>query len=232
MPPGPACRELYSEKEVVLEERRLRVDNSPLGPFSEQFALRSFSNNYRRPVIGFADDIQRLGRREVQDFFQRHYGPQSLTIAVAGDVRPGAIRQLAERYFGAWRQPPGSQPPSTCSGGGVGDEALAVPQVPRDQWQYQARSKAGPAVLHAYFRPCVRSPDSVPLDLARCAAAAARPASLPLRAALDTSLTLCCCPARRRVQRSAERHAVQPPLPLAGAAGHGAGRQRICQPAR
>jgi hypothetical protein len=40
-------RELYSEKGVVLEERRLRVDNSPLGPFSEQFALRSLANNYR-----------------------------------------------------------------------------------------------------------------------------------------------------------------------------------------
>ncbi len=40
-------RELYSEKRVVLEERRLRVDNSPLGPFSEAFALASLSNNYR-----------------------------------------------------------------------------------------------------------------------------------------------------------------------------------------
>lgn len=45
-PPSP-CRELYSEKRVVLEERRLRVDNSPLGPFSEAFALASLSNNYR-----------------------------------------------------------------------------------------------------------------------------------------------------------------------------------------
>lgn len=43
----PAVRDLYTEKTVVLEERRLRVDNSALGPFSEQFALRSFSNNYR-----------------------------------------------------------------------------------------------------------------------------------------------------------------------------------------
>ena len=43
----PCPRELYSEKRVVLEERRLRVDNSPLGPFSEAFALASLSNNYR-----------------------------------------------------------------------------------------------------------------------------------------------------------------------------------------
>ena len=41
------CRALYSEKAVVFEERRLRVDNSALGPFSEQFALASLSNNYR-----------------------------------------------------------------------------------------------------------------------------------------------------------------------------------------
>lgn len=40
-------RELYSEKQVVTEERRLRVDNAPLGPFQEGFALASLTNNYR-----------------------------------------------------------------------------------------------------------------------------------------------------------------------------------------
>lgn len=49
--PSPTClgerRELYSEKRVVFEERRLRVDNSPLGPWSEEFAQRSLANNYR-----------------------------------------------------------------------------------------------------------------------------------------------------------------------------------------
>ncbi len=43
----PVFRELYSEKAVVSEERRLRVDNAPLGPFQEAFSLASLTNNYR-----------------------------------------------------------------------------------------------------------------------------------------------------------------------------------------
>ena len=123
----------------------------------------------RRPVIGFAEDLQRIGRREVQQFFQQHYGPQALTIAVAGDVKPEEVRRLAERYFGGWRQPEGALPPSTCSGSGASgrEEGLPVPAAPQGEWRYEAASKAGPGVMQAYYRPCIRSPDAVPLELAR-----------------------------------------------------------------
>lgn len=70
---APVFRELYSEKKVVTEERRMRVDNSALGPFQEAFAERSLANNYRRPVIGYQRDIDRLGRREVQNFFEQRW---------------------------------------------------------------------------------------------------------------------------------------------------------------
>lgn len=116
-------------------------------------------------MIGFPEDLERLGRREVQAFFGRHYGPQNLTIAVAGDVKPEAIRRLAERYWGPWRQAPGTLAPSACSG--AAEEPLAAPAAPRRQWEYRDRSRAGPALMHAYYRPCVRHPDSLPLDLAR-----------------------------------------------------------------
>ncbi|KAL4423363.1 hypothetical protein ABPG77_004294 [Micractinium sp. CCAP 211/92] len=171
---APVFRELYSEKRVVAEERRLRVDNSPLGPWSEQFALRSMANNYRRPVIGFPEDLERIGRREVQAFFQRHYGPRNLTIAVAGDVRPEQIRQLAERYFGGWQSEAAGGVPSSCDGSGGTAGLLAAPPLPgrrtagggtASAWEYRAKSRAGPALMHAYYRPCINSPDSVPLDM-------------------------------------------------------------------
>lgn len=92
-------------------------------------------------------------------------GPQSLTIAVAGDVRPEQVRRLAERYFGPWHPAPGLQAPSSCGGAG-GEEPLPLPATPREDWRYQAVSRAGPAVMHAYYRPCIRSPDALPLDLA------------------------------------------------------------------
>ncbi len=56
------------------------------GRFQEAFAEAALANNYRRPVIGYAADVERLGRREVDAFFRRRYTPRSLTIAVVGDV--------------------------------------------------------------------------------------------------------------------------------------------------
>ena len=50
------------------------------------------ANHYGRPVIGWADDVARLGRREVDAFFKRHYGPQSLTVTIVGDVDPAQAR--------------------------------------------------------------------------------------------------------------------------------------------
>lgn len=55
-------RALYSEKRVVAEERRARIDNAPLGRFQEAFARAALANNYRRPVIGYAADVEALVR--------------------------------------------------------------------------------------------------------------------------------------------------------------------------
>ena len=50
-----------------------------------------------RPVIGFQEDIEAFGRRELQDFFRRHYGPNNLTIAIVGDVSPDQVQPLSMR---------------------------------------------------------------------------------------------------------------------------------------
>ena len=49
------------------------------------------ANNYGRPVIGSAEDVERLGRREVDSFFKKYYGPQSLTVTIVGDVDPSQV---------------------------------------------------------------------------------------------------------------------------------------------
>ncbi len=179
---APVFREVYSEKKVVFEERRMRVDNAALGPFQEEFARRSLTNNYARPVIGYEKDLLRLGRKEIAQFFAEHYGPRSLTVAIVGDVKAGKVRQLAEKYFGGWKS--GATPGVFCSGGvGGGDsivpggeEPLPIPPliiydrskssspsaavVPigtrSTSRELLAKSIAGPAVLRAFYRPCIR----------------------------------------------------------------------------
>jgi predicted Zn-dependent peptidase len=84
-------RELYSEKRVVAEERRSRIDNSPMGRFQEAFLGAAITNNYRRPIIGYELDVEGLGRREVEAFFRERYGPSNMVICIVGDVMPEKV---------------------------------------------------------------------------------------------------------------------------------------------
>ena len=60
---------------------------------------KAMGNHYARPVIGWADDVERLGRREVDDFFKRYYGPQSLTVSIVGDVDPSKVRGMKKVVY-------------------------------------------------------------------------------------------------------------------------------------
>ncbi len=82
-------REFYKERDVILEERRMRVDNSPIGMMVEKFIDTAYKvHPYRRPVIGYDEDIRNLTPEDVQKFFDAHYVPSNLTIAIVGDVNP------------------------------------------------------------------------------------------------------------------------------------------------
>jgi predicted Zn-dependent peptidase len=97
----PVFREFYSEQQVILEERKLRTDNSPIGKMVESFLDTAFSKHpYKRPVIGYETDLINLTRGDVSDFFNTYYGGSNLTIAIVGDVNPQQVKQMAEEYFG------------------------------------------------------------------------------------------------------------------------------------
>ena len=69
----PVFREFYEEKDVILEERRMRVDNSPIGTMIERFLEESFVNHpYRRPVIGYQDDLFVATRDDIQAFYDTY----------------------------------------------------------------------------------------------------------------------------------------------------------------
>lgn len=109
----PVFREFYEEKEVILEERRLRLDNSPVNQLFDAVQGAAFTvHPYGRPVIGEADDIANLTRQDVQGFFDRHYGPEHLTLAIVGDVDPQEVQRLAQRYFGDYGADRPPQPPA------------------------------------------------------------------------------------------------------------------------
>jgi len=92
---------VMAERDVIGEERRLRVDNDPQALVEEQAAAALYlSHPYGRPVIGWPDEIRRIGRAEADNFYRRHYAPNNAILVVAGDVTGEEVRQIAESEFG------------------------------------------------------------------------------------------------------------------------------------
>src|SRR5215469_8249747 len=93
---------LQSERDVVLEERHLRVDSQPQAMAQEQMeAALQLTHPYGRPVIGWEKEIRSIGRAQAIDFYQHHYAPNNAMVMVAGDVTPEEVRKIAEEKYGA-----------------------------------------------------------------------------------------------------------------------------------
>ncbi|HEX4027859.1 MAG TPA: pitrilysin family protein [Rhizomicrobium sp.] len=89
------------ERDVVLEERRMRVDNQPQSLMSEQMqAALHLSHPYGRPVIGWAEEVRRIDRASAQDFYDHHYAPNNAILVIAGDVTPDEVRKMAQEAYG------------------------------------------------------------------------------------------------------------------------------------
>jgi zinc protease len=94
-------KSVSTERDVVLEERRMRVDNEPQSLMSEQMeAALHLSHPYGRPVIGWADEVRRIDRVSAQDFYDHHYAPNNCILVIAGDVTPDEVRRLAQENYG------------------------------------------------------------------------------------------------------------------------------------
>ena len=90
-----------TERDVVMEERRLRTDSDPQALFGEQLrAALHLSHPYGRPVVGWAEEIRHIDRNSAADFYRHHYAPNNAVLVVAGDVTPDQVRALAQQYYG------------------------------------------------------------------------------------------------------------------------------------
>jgi len=147
-------REFYSERDVVLEERRLRTDSSPVGKLFEQFQAASFiAHPYHTPTIGWESDIKNFTREEVNAFYEKYYVPSNATIAIVGDINPPEVIELMEKYFGAI--PPAPKPPKV--------ETVEPPQV--GERRIEVELAANPHLLMGYHKPDINHPDEPVFDV-------------------------------------------------------------------
>jgi len=94
--------DVETERQVILEERRMRTDNNPSAILSEQVrAAQYYIHPYGWPVIGWNHEIEGLTHEDVVDFYRAHYAPNNAILVIAGDVTLEQVRPLAQATFGA-----------------------------------------------------------------------------------------------------------------------------------
>jgi zinc protease len=93
--------EVLPERDVILEERRQRIDNEPGAQLSEMMRAALFLNHpYRMPIIGWEHEMRGLTTADALDWYNRWYAPNNAVVVIAGDVTAAQVRPLAEKYYG------------------------------------------------------------------------------------------------------------------------------------
>ena len=93
--------DVATERDVILEERRSRVDNDPSSILQEQMMAALYTKHpYGIPIIGWAHEVAALDRDDALSFYKRFYAPNNALLVVAGDVEPDEVRKLADETFG------------------------------------------------------------------------------------------------------------------------------------
>ncbi len=143
------------EREVIIEERRTRVDNLPASLLDEQRnAVLFLGNHYRLPAIGWLTEMRSLGADDARGFYATWYAPNNAVLVIAGDVDVARVRSLAETYYGPI-------PPHPVPAHG----ALAEPpKVAATRLEMTSGHVASPAWSRAYLAPSYTESGGKPAD--------------------------------------------------------------------
>ncbi|MQA28264.1 MAG: insulinase family protein [Luteitalea sp.] len=146
-----------NEREVVKEERRMRVDNQPYGRLNEIIYENAFTTHpYKHSTIGSMADLEAASIEDVREFFQTYYVPENATLVLVGDFEIAQAKQLVTQYFG--RVPKAEQP-----------VPRDIPKEPQQVKERRVTVEAPwplPAVVVAHHVTHDGHPDSYPLHIA------------------------------------------------------------------
>jgi predicted Zn-dependent peptidase len=111
---NPVLREFYKEREVVIEERRMRTESTASGRLFEGFLQTAFvAAPYGNGLIGHRSDLETFSREQAEAFRKEHYVAKNVTIAVVGDVKTSEIEAFAKKYFSTMSDAPAPPPVMT-----------------------------------------------------------------------------------------------------------------------
>ena len=100
-------QDFQKERDVVIEERRLRTEDKPNSLTYEKFMKTAYKlHPYKDPVIGWMKDLKALTLNDLKGWYRRWYAPNNATLVVVGDVKPEAVFAMAKKYFGSIKRRP------------------------------------------------------------------------------------------------------------------------------
>src|ERR1700694_2579111 len=149
----PVMRQFYKERNVVIEERRMRTDSNPVGRLLEQFTEEAFAAHpYHRPTIGWISDLNSFSATDAQNFFDKYYVPSNMVFTVVGDVKVSQAMPIVEKYFS--RIPARPRP----------DTATTSEPPQNSERSVVLHEQSQPLYLEGYHRPDYRSADDQVYD--------------------------------------------------------------------
>jgi predicted Zn-dependent peptidase len=147
----PVMREFYSERDVVAEERRMRIDDDPEGKVYEQFLATAMqAHPYRVPIVGWMSDIQRVTAEDAMRFRAKYYVPSNAIGVLVGKLDIAKTRETIRRYFE--RIPVGTEPIPVV-------RTLEPPQ--KGERRSEVHFDAEPMIMVGYHKPNYPHPDAI-----------------------------------------------------------------------
>ena len=151
---SPVFREFYRERDVIAEERRMRVDSDPTGMlFETLFGVAYFAHPYRLPTIGYMSDIQHFTREGLAAFHKLNYAPNRTVVVLVGDLEHEKVFEVCDRYFGDLERQPAPPP--------------ILPDEPPQEGERRVdvHFKAEPRIAIGYHVPEMGHPDLYALEV-------------------------------------------------------------------
>jgi zinc protease len=173
-------REVQAEKKVVMEERRTRTEDDPVGGLAELFNLVAFTAHpYRLPTIGFAQDIERLTASDLRAWYDSYYRPNNAIVVAVGDFRAAELLpKIRARFEGI---PRGADPPRI---------SVTEPEQRGERRVWLRREAQLPVVFVGYPAPNHRSEDTFTLEVLSAILAGGRTSRLHRRLVYEERLAL------------------------------------------
>ncbi len=149
----PVEREFYKERDVVQEERRMRIDSSPVGRMVEQFLATAYvAHPYGRSGVGWESEISQVNATEAEAFHKKFYVPANIVVAVVGDVKAAQAMPVLQRYFEKIPAGPKPEPMTTVEPVQMAEKSVTI------------REATQPFYIEGYHRPDYRDPDDAVYD--------------------------------------------------------------------